>query len=229
MLLYRVFWSYCVVYVRWIDASVSQNHSTSLFENLEWIRDWTQGKNIQNIHNQQFLFFMTIELGVFPTYCGILIDLLTLPVLGDSLSWTARMSFLERHRGVWTFLHCMVSKHTMSYKTGVIGTTFMFQFATYVTLIRSVIRPGVLWFIRDPNDPRFQPLNDILERPFLVQLKKLSVGVMLYTTIIISSVGGLMGVCLGIEKLLGHKRGPFKVFPLRWDYKYVFIDLLISI
>ncbi|KAJ3244898.1 hypothetical protein HK104_008001, partial [Borealophlyctis nickersoniae] len=111
----------------------------------------------------KFAFFITIELGLFPTFCGVLIDLCTLPMFGPTATVANRLAALEMYPWTWRFLHWLA------------GTTFMFQFALYVSTIRDIVRPGVLWFIRDPNDQRFHPMNDILERPFLLQLRKLAV------------------------------------------------------
>lgn len=100
-----------------------------------------------------------------------------------------------------------------------IGTIFMFQFATYISVIRGTLRKGVFWFIRDPEDPRFQPLNEIIERPFFVHLKKLCFGVFVYTVIMTVSVGAYVGLFIGFQKLIGQDHGPLKLLPLRWDIK----------
>ena len=102
---------------------------------------------------------------------------------------------------------------------GVMGTIFMFQFATYISVIRHTLRKGVFWFIRDPEDPRFQPLNEIIERPFFVHLKKLAFGVFIYTFIMAITVGAYVGVFVGLDLIFGRVHGPLKVLPLRWDGK----------
>ena len=99
------------------------------------------------------------------------------------------------------------------------GTIFMFQFATYISVIRGTLRKGVFWFIRDPEDPRFQPLNEIIERPFFVHLKKLAFGVLVYTIIMGVSVGAFVGLFLSLNQLMNYAEGPFKLLPLRWDVK----------
>ena len=40
--------------------------------------------------------------------------------------------------------------------------TYMFYFASFVGLLRSLLRPGVLWFLRNPNDPTFNPINEMV-------------------------------------------------------------------
>ncbi len=39
----------------------------------------------------------------------------------------------------------------------------MIFIASFVGWIREVVRHGVLWFFRDPSDPHFNPLKDIVE------------------------------------------------------------------
>jgi E3 ubiquitin-protein ligase DOA10 len=155
----------------------------------------------------QFIFFLVLELVVFPTYCGVLIDLCTLPLFGPEVTIASRIQFTQSHTAISLFLHWMA------------GTTFMFQYANYVSMVRGILRPGTLWFLRDPNDPRFQPLQEIISRPFFSQLRKLGFGVFLYSVIVSASVGGFTLGILGIQTFAGQNAGIFKVFPLRWDYK----------
>jgi E3 ubiquitin-protein ligase DOA10 len=56
-------------------------------------------------------------------------------------------------------------------KTGVrvrfIGTLFMHNFASFVAVCRSIVHRRVLWFFRDPDDPDFHPLKQMLELPLI--------------------------------------------------------------
>lgn len=40
-----------------------------------------------------------------------------------------------------------------------IGMVYVFYFASFVILLREVLRPGVLWFLRNLNDPDFNPIQ----------------------------------------------------------------------
>ena len=44
-----------------------------------------------------------------------------------------------------------------------IGMVYVFYFATSVYLLREVLRPGVLWFLRNLNDPDFNPIQEVNE------------------------------------------------------------------
>ena len=98
----------------------------------------------------------------------------------------------------------------------------MYQTSLYLSFIRTLVRPGVLWFIRDPNDPRFQPALELMQKPFLTLLKRLVYGIFMYSFITILTFGGFIlpfllfnhftrdVLHLKYVKLL-------QVFPLRWD------------
>ncbi|KAJ3053322.1 hypothetical protein HK097_004529, partial [Rhizophlyctis rosea] len=155
----------------------------------------------------KFTFFIIIELGLFPMFCGVLIDLCTLPVFGPNATVASRLAGYRSHPWTSRFLHWLA------------GTTFMFQFALYVSTVRDIVRPGVMWFIRDPSDPRFHPMNDIIERPFWTQMRKLAVGTVMYACMVIGGVGGFVLLVKGVEWGAGTRnaKGPGKLLPLKWD------------
>ncbi|KAI8906391.1 hypothetical protein EDD86DRAFT_210609 [Gorgonomyces haynaldii] len=152
----------------------------------------------------KFIFFMIAELLVFPTACGIYIDLLSTPVLGDALNLQTRKQFFEQNPWTFAMLHWLL------------GTMFMFEFASYISLVRKIVRPGVLWFIRDPNDPQFNPMLDIWRKPFLSQLRKLCVGFMMYLTIISGIVGGFV-LSIFLFGQVFDETSVFRVWPLKWQ------------
>ncbi len=82
-----------------------------------------------------------------------------------------------------------------------------YQFAILLAGCRTIMRSGAMWFIKDPSDQNFHPIRDILERPALVQLRKLSVSAIMYGLVVacgVGSIGGLMRLGRGL------------VLPLRW-------------
>lgn len=48
----------------------------------------------------------------------------------------------------------------------------MYAFSSFLSHIRSTLRPGTIYFIRDPTDQNYSPVKDILERPTVSQLRK---------------------------------------------------------
>lgn len=122
------------------------------------------------------LSFIFIELVVFPLGCGLLFDICTMPFLAEAsiFAWpekirTAPLSFaFTRWMG---------------------GTIYMFVFAQYVSTTRRVLRPGVLCWIRDPNDPNFHPIKEILNKKSWTQLSKIGASAVMYAAILVASVG----------------------------------------
>ncbi|KAJ3143764.1 hypothetical protein HK101_003116 [Irineochytrium annulatum] len=167
----------------------------------------------------KFTFFITIELGMFPTFCGMLIDFCTLPVFGPTATVASRWAFYRAFPWSSWFLHWLA------------GTTFMFQFAIYISTVRKIVRRGVVWFIRDPDDPAFHPMQDIIEKPALHQLRKLAVGTTTYAFVVLSSVGGFVGLVRLLEIVAGATTGPARIWPIKWEFSEPLsefpIDLLI--
>ena len=42
-----------------------------------------------------------------------------------------------------------------------VGMVYVFYFASFILLLREVLRPGVLWFLRNINDPDFNPIQEV--------------------------------------------------------------------
>jgi E3 ubiquitin-protein ligase DOA10 len=91
----------------------------------------------------------------------------------------------------------------------VIGTGFMFLFNTMVTFCRDIVRPGVIWFIRDPNDPQFSPFKELVKRPVFAQLQKIGLSALVYGCVIEVGVGGLVAAIGAIFD---------GILPLKWSY-----------
>src|SRR5882757_11422262 len=93
-----------------------------------------------------------------------------------------------------------------------------YSFAVLLSGCRSVIRPGAMWFIKDPQDQNSHPIRDILDRPTFTQLRKICVSGIMYSFVVacvVSSVAGLM--------VLGNKSS---ITPFRWKNRYVLNFLL---
>ncbi|KAF9100105.1 hypothetical protein BGX23_006069 [Mortierella sp. AD031] len=152
-------------------------------------------------------FFVAMEMLVFPLFCGVAIGISTLPVFqGATIS--TRIAFYK-YSPYWSILmHWLV------------GTAFMFNISLFVSVCRTVARPGVMWFIRDPNDQGFHPIREILERPFLWQLRKLGSGALTYLALI------LLGITLTIQFVKVAFKG---VLPLRWPVDEPISDLPIDL
>ncbi|KAL9112548.1 MAG: hypothetical protein Q9227_003119 [Pyrenula ochraceoflavens] len=118
-----------------------------------------------------------IEMIIFPLYCGLLLDAAMLPAF-EGVGLRSRVAFVMRSPLTGLFVHWFV------------GTCYMFHFALFVSMCRKILRKGCLYFIRDPDDPNFHPVRDVLERPIITQLSKIVQSALVY--------GGLVIVCLGV-------------------------------
>lgn len=54
----------------------------------------------------KFTFFLLFELGLFPAYCGLIVNLITVPIFGPQLTIASRLLFITNHPIVSMFLHC---------------------------------------------------------------------------------------------------------------------------
>lgn len=45
-------------------------------------------------------------------------------------------------------------------------------------------RPGMMFFIRDPNDPDFKPVENILDQPSFSQARKITTSLVMYTVLV---------------------------------------------
>lgn len=124
------------------------------------------------------LAIAAIELFFFPVMCGALLTIALLPLSSFSPS---------------SILECFLNYPLLSpIVFWALGIAYMFQFAMFVSMSRSIIRPGVLYFVRDPNDPNIHPIGDIMERPALPQLKKIALSAIIYAALILVCIGAVL-------------------------------------
>lgn len=125
------------------------------------------------------ILIIGIEMLVFPLYCGMLLDIALLPLFEDA-TVSSRLLFTMNYPLTSVFVHWFV------------GTGYMFHFALFVSMCRKTMRKGVLYFIRDPDDPDFHPVRDVLERSVASQLRKILFSALVYGALIIFFLGGVV-------------------------------------
>ena len=74
------------------------------------------------------------------------------------------------------------------------------------------MRPGAMWFIKDPQDQNFHPIRDILDRPTFTQFRKLLISAFMYSMVVACGVA-----TLAVLLFVGNK----SIFPLRWKTRSV--------
>ncbi|KAL0080085.1 hypothetical protein F4703DRAFT_1741184 [Phycomyces blakesleeanus] len=167
------------------------------------------GNTLKDIIWQQGIFLkvfflILLELIIFPIICGALIDIATVPLFSDG-SLTSHWAFIQKNPYSGWFLYWFA------------GTGFMFNFAVFVTLCREVVRTGVMWFIRDPSDPQFHPVQEMIERPITLLLRKLSSSAAMYSTLIIIGIGSVttvLGYCTNLFPLSLNFGKPLSTLPV---------------
>jgi E3 ubiquitin-protein ligase DOA10 len=110
---------------------------------------------------------MFAELGLFPLMLGTLLDTVTVDLFGTTLD--NRRAFWKRSPIMFLILYpnSSLSKQYQMNLTRqrhwLVGMGYMVHFASFVQWVREIVRPGVLWFMRDPADPDFNPLKEMVE------------------------------------------------------------------
>jgi len=186
---FAVFLGYCVV-----------SFLFSLYLNILTVGNArTAGLAVRNAVRQQLLVlkvatFIFIELVIFPLGCGIVLDLCTVWLFPEA-NMHSRVAFFGQAPLTAMFYHWVA------------GTMFMYTFAVLLSGCRSVMRPGAMWFIKDPQDQNSHPIRDILDRPTLVQLRKIFISGLMYSFVVACVVGSVAGLLL-----MGSK----SIMPFRW-------------
>ncbi|KAJ7294226.1 hypothetical protein O6H91_Y272000 [Diphasiastrum complanatum] len=119
-------------------------------------------------------FLLVIELGVFPLLCGWWLDICTLGMLDVSLS--QRVTFFWASPLTSSLLHWLV------------GIVYMLQISGFVSLLREVLRPGVLYFLRDPSDPNYNPFRDLIDDSLYKHARRVLLSVVVYGSLIVMLV-----------------------------------------
>ncbi|OWB63412.1 hypothetical protein B5S31_g5508 [[Candida] boidinii] len=109
----------------------------------------------------------SIELVFFPIFCGYQLSFVLAPVLTEN-----DIMFEPIQPSFWF--------------NWVLGTVFMYLFASFVSMARArILRKGVLFFIRSPDDPNVRLVHDALMKPFGLQISRISLSGAVYTAYII--------------------------------------------
>ncbi|KAE8686461.1 putative E3 ubiquitin ligase SUD1 [Hibiscus syriacus] len=119
-------------------------------------------------------FLLVIELGVFPLMCGWWLDVCTMRMFGKSMS--QRVQFFS------------VSPLASSLIHWVVGIVYMLQISIFVSLLRGVLRNGVLYFLRDPADPNYNPFRDLIDDPVHKHARRVMLSVAVYGSLIVMLV-----------------------------------------
>ncbi|KAJ3611524.1 hypothetical protein NHX12_021539 [Muraenolepis orangiensis] len=104
-------------------------------------------------------------------YIVVKVSLLVVEMFDASLK-DRELSF-KSAPGTTMFLHWLV------------GMVYVFYFASFILLLREVLRPGVLWFLRNLNDPDFNPVQEMIHLPIYRHLRRFILSVVVFGSIVL--------------------------------------------
>lgn len=132
-----------------------------------------------------------IEIVAFPIYCGFLLDICLAPLVN-------REFVVPTETGVeYYFLFTALREIAFNGYSRVLfywanGTTYMFFIALFVSMIRSkILRAGVLYFIKSPEDPNARLIHDAIVKPFKLQILRIFLSAKVYLTLILGGIGAV--------------------------------------
>ncbi|XP_013172213.1 PREDICTED: E3 ubiquitin-protein ligase MARCH6 isoform X1 [Papilio xuthus] len=112
-----------------------------------------------------------VEIGVIPLVCGWWLDLCSLSMFDATLK--DRESSLQAAPWTLMFIHWLV------------GMVYVYYFASFILLLREVLRPGVLWFLKNLNDPDFSPVQEMIHLSVWSHIRRLIVSAMIFGTAVL--------------------------------------------
>uniref|UniRef100_A0A5S6Q8C8 RING-type E3 ubiquitin transferase n=1 Tax=Trichuris muris TaxID=70415 RepID=A0A5S6Q8C8_TRIMR len=115
-----------------------------------------------------------VEVGMFPLFCGWWLDVCSLPLFAMTADDRWRNFYAAPEMSV--FLHWLV------------GMVFVYYCASFILLLREVMRPGLLWFLRNVNDPDFNPIQEMIQFPLMQHVRRFLASVLVFGVIILISV-----------------------------------------
>ncbi|KAH7307266.1 hypothetical protein KP509_22G052000 [Ceratopteris richardii] len=133
-------------------------------------------------------FLLLVELGIFPLLCGWWLDICTLSMLGSTVA--NRLAFFWASPLTSSLLHWLV------------GIVYMLHTSIVVSLLREVLRPGVLHFLRDPADPNYNPFHDLVEDPIHKHARRVLLSVVVYGSLVVMLIFLPVKIALSIAPSL---------------------------
>lgn len=162
------------------------------------------GANVRFIRHALVVVKVVLLLGfdliLFPALCGWWVDLNTLSLFESSVNH--RLAFHAATPVMCTAIHWGV------------GLVYIVSVAVVISMIREIMHPEVLAFIRDPADPNYNPLQELVRHPLLFwHVRRIA-----FTTLVYGA-----GVVIMIYAPVALSRAlmPAGFFPLRFVFPEV--------
>merc|ERR1719318_1033112 len=114
---------------------------------------------------------LVAEILAFPVICGVWLDICSLSLFDATLK--DRLQSFQTAPWASVFIHWLI------------GMVYVFYFASFVILLREVLRPGVLWFLRNLNDPDFNPIQEMIHLSLLRHVRRFCASLVMFGTSIL--------------------------------------------
>lgn len=133
----------------------------------------------------KLVLLLSLELGAFPVFAGLWLDFCALPLTASNAG--QRSELLAKAPVISALMHW------------VIGVGFVLAFTFLLCVLREVLRPGALPFIKDPTNPERNPVREMLDEPLAKHLGRVAMTWLGY-----AGVSGPKAGCRGLwAALLG--------------------------
>lgn len=167
----------------------------------------------------KILVIFGLELLVFPYYCGVLMDISISPlfvedfnlqvpnffdkhnvlteVVSNVFASSEFMDVCEAFKRVWFSMVPSTFDFLEYFPLNImyvfywaLGTSYMYLFALFVGMVRDKIaRPGVLYFLKPPDDPNNKFFHETLVQPFALQIYRIFLSAAIYCLFIVIGIG----------------------------------------
>jgi len=114
---------------------------------------------------------LVAEILAFPVICGWWLDICSLSLFDATLK--DRLQSFTTAPWASVFIHWLI------------GMVYVFYFASFVILLREVLRPGVLWFLRNLNDPDFNPIQEMIHLSIPRHMRRFCASLVMFGTSIL--------------------------------------------
>ena len=114
---------------------------------------------------------LVAEILVFPVICGLWLDICSLSLFDANLK--DRIQSFQAAPWASVFIHWLI------------GMVYVFYFASFVILLREILRPGVLWFLRNLNDPDFNPIQEMIHLSLIRHIRRFCASLVMFGTSIL--------------------------------------------
>eukprot|EP00002_Diphylleia_rotans_P011666 TRINITY_DN2298_c0_g1_i4.p1 TRINITY_DN2298_c0_g1~~TRINITY_DN2298_c0_g1_i4.p1 ORF type:complete len:504 (+),score=52.20 TRINITY_DN2298_c0_g1_i4:226-1737(+) len=118
---------------------------------------------------------MILELGVVPYFFGWVLDLYGVGLFGRN--WESHEYHMKHDQLVYHLSHWAV------------GISFLIYLAKIISVVRSVVRPHVLWFLMNVEDPNFHPIRLMLNNSMAWHFRRIGRSFVMYSLFLLFVMG----------------------------------------